>query len=172
MKIYYTLRLVLYTVLAVLIGVYSHQLLDYLHYLVGGVMVLFGIEGIFIPVAKDIKTFIHKPQFFLGHVNLVIGIVMMAAIRDFNNICMIWATWTIVREAFEIYEEVHKLIHRFPAVLSFILSIVEVVFSILLLIYASEHHALTHIYLLIPELIINGLSPLLFEIHLKRRWVG
>ena len=73
------------------------------------------------------------------------------------------------REAFDLYEIVHKATHRFPAVLSLILSIVEIVFSVLLILYASKHHALTHIYLLIPELVVNGFSPIIFEIHKKRR---
>ena len=169
MRIYYIIRFVIFTILAVLIGVFSHQLLEYLDYLVGGVMLIYGFEGILFTVARVKRGFYKDYQFFLGCMELLLGTVMMALIRDFNIICVMWGTWTIVRESFELYETSHKFLHKFPAILSLALSIIEIVFSILLILHASHHHALTHIYLLIPELIINALSPLLFEIHLKRR---
>lgn len=169
MKIYYFLRLVFYTAVAVLIGVFSYRLLECLPYLVGSVMILFGLEGMIIWIIKAKKKVLQEAQFFLGIVDLILGIVVVAAVHKFDYVCIIWATWTIVREAFDLYEIAHKIYHRFPAVLSVALSITEIVFSIMLLLYATEHHALTHVYLLIPEFIIDGLSPLLFEIHKKRR---
>ena len=132
-------------------------------------MCLFGIDSILIPVAKQPTKFYQNYQFFLGHVELLLGIVVIAAIPYFDYVCVIWATWTIVRESFDLYEVAHKVWHRFPAVLSLILSVIEIVFSVLLLIYATEHHALTHIYLLIPEFIINALSPILFKVHTKHK---
>jgi len=165
MKVYYIVRFIIFTALAILIGVFAHELLDYLHLLVGAVMTLYGLEGIFFPFTRSRTKFFIEYQFYLGLIEILLGILMMAAVRDFNNICMIWATWTIVRESFELYEETHKIIKKFPAILSLSLSIIEIVFSILLIIFASEHHALTHIYLLVPEFIICGLSPLLFEIY-------
>lgn len=158
-----------FVAIAVLIGVYSHHLIGYLKYLVGGVMVLFGLEGILFPVLKSPKRFYMDYQFFLGHVDILLGIVMIISMSRFDDICIVWGTWTIVRESFDLYEVGHKALNKFPAVFSLILSVTEIVFSILLIIYATEHHAMTHIYLLIPEFIINGASPLLFEMYKKRR---
>ena len=170
MKIYLFIRLAVFTILAVLIGVFSHHLLEhFLQYLVGSVMLLYGLEGIFLPFVLHKKRVIREYQFYLGHVDLLLGLVVILAIQQFDQICIIWATWTIVRESFELYETGHKAMHGFPAVLSFALSIIEIVFSILLLLFATEHHALTHVYLLIPELIINGLSPLLFLFYKEYR---
>ena len=70
MKIYYSLRLVFYTAVAVLIGVFSHQLLGYLSYLVGAVMVLFGAEGMLIWTIKAKKKVLQEAQFFLGSLAL------------------------------------------------------------------------------------------------------
>ena len=167
MKIYYSIRLVLFIALAIIIGVFSHHLLEnYLTYLVGGVMLLFGVEAIVIPIIEKKKLFFIEYQFYLGCVNLLLGLIMVTAVSDFAQICIIWATWTIVRESFDLYETGHKAKHGFPAVLSLALSVVEIVFSILLLLSATgehaHHHALTHVYLLVPELIICGISPLLF----------
>ena len=169
MRSYFTIRLTVFTAIAVLIGVQSHFLIDYLQYLVGSVMILFGIEGIVLPIITGPKKFFTDVQLYLGHVDLLLGLVVITSITKFDHICIIWATWTIVRESFDLYETGHKAVHGFPAIFSFSLSITEIVFSVLLLLYATEHHALTHIYLLIPEFIVNGLSPLLFDIHKKRR---
>lgn len=170
MRIYFTIRLMIFTVIAVLIGVQAKFIIeaDVLHYLVSSVMILFGLEGIIYPILKDHKKFYVDAQFYLGHVDLILGLVVIIAIRQLDYVCMIWATWTIVREAFDLYEIGHKVMHRFPAVISLALSVIEIVFSIMMLLEATEHHALTHIYLLIPEFIINGLSPLIFDIHTKR----
>ena len=171
MQIYYTVRLVIFTVIAVLIGVQAKFIIeaDVLHYLVSSVMILFGLEGIIYPIIKDRKKFYVDAQFYLGHVDLILGLVVITTIRKLDYVCMIWATWTIVREAFDLYEIGHKAMHGFPAFLSLALSVTEIVFSVFMLIEATEHHALTHIYLLIPEFIINGLAPLLFDIHTKRK---
>ena len=171
MQIYYTIRLMLFTVIAVLIGIQARFIIeaDVLHYLVSSVMILFGLEGIIYPIIKDYKKFYVDAQFYLGHVDLILGLVVITTIRKLDYVCMIWATWTIVREAFDLYEVGHKAMHGFPAFLSLALSITEIVFSVFMLIEATEHHALTHIYLLIPEFIINGLAPLLFDIHTKRK---
>ena len=171
MRIYYIIRFVIFTILAVLIGIFSHQLLEYLDYLVGGVMLIFGLGGLFFPIYRSKKKFFEEYQFYLGCIEILLGIIIMTAFKDangFNSVCMIWGTWTIVRESFELYETSHKFMHKFPAILSLALSIVEIVFSILLIVSAEEaieHHALTHIYLLVPEFIIYALSPLLFDIY-------
>ena len=155
----------LFTGLSVVIGIFAHELLDYLHLLVGGAMLIYGIEGVLFPISREKKKFFHDYQLYLGAIEILLGIVMISLIRDFNTICVMWGTWTIVRESYEIYETSHKFVNGFPAILSLSLSFVEIVFSILLILFASEHHALTHVYLLIPELIINGASPLLFDIY-------
>lgn len=169
LKYYFVIRAVLFIAIAVMIAVFANQLFEYLNYLVGGVILLYGFEGLFMPITRTRSRFFTDYQFYLGLVELLLGIMMICVVKDFNNVCMIWATWTIVRESFELYETSHKLLKKFPAVLSLSLSIIEIVFSILLIIFASEHHAMTHIYLLIPEFIINGISPLLFKIYLSYR---
>jgi len=167
MKYYLFVRLFVLTVFAVLIGVFARNLLDLLHYLVGGVMLLYGLEGLIFPLLKDRKNILKEYQTFLGVIELLLGIIMVTTIRDMTTICVMWGTWTIVRESYELFETSHKFMNKFPAILSFVLSIVEIVFSVLLIISAYEdyeHHALTHIYLLVPELIINAISPILYNL--------
>ena len=167
MKYYYIFRLVAFTAISVVIGVFAHEMLPNLHYLVGAAMILYGFEGLLFPVTRSPKGFYKDYQFYLGHIELLLGIIMMTLMGDMSFVCVMWGTWTIVRESYELYETSHKILHKFPAVFSLVLSFTEIVFSILLIVYAAEpeHHALTHVYLLIPELIINGLSPLLFDYY-------
>lgn len=169
MRNYYIFRLVVFIALSVVIGVFAHDIVSYLHILVGLAMLLYGFEGILFTWLRTKKGFYKDYQFFLGCMELLLGIIMMALVREFNTICVMWGTWTIVRESFELYETSHKFIHKFPAVLSLGLSITEIVFSILLILQASHHHALTHIYLLIPELVINAVSPMLFYFYQKAK---
>lgn len=169
MKNYLIIRLSIFTAIAVLIGVFAHDLIYYLKSLVGSVMILFGVEGLLFPIFRVKKKFLTEMQFYLGIVDLILGVVLITSIKNFDDICIIWGTWTIVRESVDLYEIGHKVMHRFPAVLSLALSIAEIVLSVFLIIYAEERQAMTHIYLLVPEFVINGLSPLLFEIHKKRR---
>lgn len=169
MRNYYIFRLVVFTALSVVIGVFAHDIIPYLHLLVGGAMLIYGFEGILFTILRIRLGFYKDYQFYLGSVELLLGIIMMALVREFNTICIMWGTWTIVRESYELYETSHKFLHKFPAVLSLGLSITEIVFSILLILYSSHHHALTHIYLLIPELVINALSPMLFDFYRKRK---
>ena len=167
MKKYLIFRLVVFTALAIVIGVMAHQIMPYINYLVGGAMIVYGVEGLIFSVDRERAHFYKDYQFFLGTIELLLGIIMMTLIKDAPTTCVIWGTWTIVRESYELYETSHKIMHHFPAVLSLILSIIEIVFSVLLIVSASgeyEHHALTHVYLLIPELIINGISPFLYDL--------
>lgn len=170
MRIYFYIRLAIFTAIAVLIGIQAKFIIEaeVLHYLVSSVMLLFGVEGIVLPIIKDVKKFYADSQFYIGLIDLILGLVVIIAIRQLDYVCMIWATWTIVREAFEFYEIGHKAMHKFPAILSLALSIVEIVFSVMMLLEATEHHALTHIYLLVPEFIVSGLAPILFDLYQKR----
>lgn len=89
MKNYYIFRLVVFAAIAVVIGIFAHELLPNLHYLVGAAMILYGFEGLFFPVTRSIKGFYTDYQFYLGQVELLLGIVMMSAIRDPQTVCVI-----------------------------------------------------------------------------------
>lgn len=170
MKTYYSIRLLFFVALAVLVGIFATHLAEYLKYLVGSLMVLYGLEGFILPMAKDIKKTFEETTFFLGTVNLILGIVVLTAVEEYATICVIWACWTIVREAFEFYEMAEKFKkYRYPMVVSFIESVVEIVFSIMLILHPHKDHALIHVYLLIAEFAVSGLSPCLLFLFIKRK---
>ena len=83
--------------------------------------------------------------------------------------CVIWATWSIVRESFEIKELVTEIKSWTLTIISGIESIAVIVFSVMLILEPGEHHAMIHMYLLLFELILTPLIPLLDEILLERK---
>ena len=159
MKIYCYTKLVIFIAFSVLIFIYAHELLEYLQFFIGSLMVAFGLEDIIIHLVVHKKEAFKEIKFLHGFMEVILGITMMAAISDFVVICVIWAVWSIVREMFEINEILCGKIKGSIAVVSFVESIVVFVFSFMLIITPTEHHAFTHIYLLIAELIVTAFSP-------------
>ena len=88
---------------------------------------------------------------------------------SYESVCVIWATWSILRESYEIKEIACELKNIVPKVISGVESIVVIVFSILLLIEPGHHHALIHLYLLLAELLITPLTPLLDELLTNKK---
>ena len=101
----------------------------------------------------------------------MIGITLISSTDDFEIICVVWGVWSIVREMIEIHEILSGEVKGIPALTSGIESIVAITFSIMLIITPGEHHAHTHLYLLIAELMITGLIPALEAIfpHKKEK---
>ncbi len=169
MNNYKYIKLSVYVTLAVLAGVYAHKVVEHLQYIVGSLMLLYALDSFITAFGEKKHKALLDVHPYLGAVELIMGIMLIVSIKDFETICVVWATWTIIREAFEFYEMAHMVKINFFPVLSIIESVVEIVFSILLIMHPTEHHALTHVYLLIPELIISGFSPLLLHFHKKRK---
>lgn len=170
MKTYHSIRLLFFVSLAVLVGVFAIPLAENLKYLVGSLMILYGLEGFLLPIIRNPRKIFHEASFFSGVINILLGVVVIAAVEEYSTVCIIWACWTIVREGFEFYEMAEKFIeYRYPMVISFIESVVEIVFSIMLILHPHHEHALIHVYLLIAEFAVNGFSPCLFHLFMKKK---
>ena len=83
--------------------------------------------------------------------------------------CVIWATWSIIREAFEIREIITEVKTTVLKIISGIESIAVIVLSVMLILEPGEHHAMIHLYLLLAELVLTPLVPLLDEIIEERK---
>ena len=84
---------------------------------------------------------------------------------SFESVCIIWATWSILRECIEIKESVIEIKNLPISIISGIESIVIIVFSVILIVNPTEHHALIHTFLLAAELILNPLVFLVDEFY-------
>lgn len=155
----------LYCLLGVLVVVFRHPLVQNLKYLIGPIMLLYGGETVVRHIAGG-KRLRDRNMFFYGAVQLLLGIVMLAALdnevgsNDYRSICVIWATWALLREALELEEAFHKILRRqYIVLLNVAESSLNIFFSVTLLLAPNEYHALLHCWLLSLELITKVLFP-------------
>lgn len=169
MKIYHYFKLVVFIAFAVLVFVLREELLMNLQYLVGSLMLLYGLENVILISIKERFQARKSIWFIFGYSEVLLGLVTLIAIRNYVAVCVMWGVWSILRESLEIYEITSGEIKGIPALISGIESAVAIVFSVLLIITPGEHHAKTHIYLLIVELIITSFIPVLKELINRKR---
>ena len=127
-------------------------------------MLAFGLESLgvlfFVKKGDAIKTI----RFAFALTEIVVGLTLMFGIRHFATTCVIWAMWSILRQSIDIHEVLCGRVKGVMAVIYIVQSVASIVFSILLVLNPSEHHAINHIYLLIAELIVISVPPVVEEI--------
>ena len=166
--IYNLVKLGLFIVLIVFIIIFRNHIIESWHkFFIGGIMLMYGIEEIFFEAIFSGKSFLKKSKVYLGFVEILLGIALLLGPFELASVCVIWATWSILREAFEVKEIVTEIKCITPRVFSGIESIIVIIFSVLLLFDPGEHHAMTHLYLLCVELVFFCLTPLLDYLILK-----
>ena len=67
-------------------------------------MLVYGIDGVGYEILTHKKRFLHESKTYLGIVDIVFGVVLMVAPIQFEYVCIIWATWSILRESYELKE--------------------------------------------------------------------
>ena len=167
---YHFAKLIVCIALAVLVLVFQTQLVHHLRYFIGGLILAYGIDEIAFEAYCHKLDFIKKSKTYLGLIELVLGVSLLAInLEDYPAVCILWATWTIVRESYEIEELVTKIKSVTLTIASGIESVVVIVFSVMLIAEPVEHHALIHIYLLAVEILLNPSIPLIDEILEDRK---
>ena len=166
---YNLIKLGVYIVLGILVFIFRETLVHNLKYFIGGLMLLYALEEILFILIHHLHHVFHEDKLYLGLIELIFGIVLLSVNVSYEGVCIIWATWSILRESYEIKEIACELKTIPPKIISGIESIVVIVFSILLIIEPGEHHAMIHLYLLLVELIVTPLTPLLDEFLTKRK---
>ena len=172
---YYSVKLIIYVALAVCVFIFREKLVEHLKYFIGGLMTLYGVEEILFEIVFRDKHFWHKDKIYLGIIELVFGVALLCldlhdnAEETLIRTCLIWATWSIVRESFEIKELVTEIKSWTLTIISGIESIAVIVLSVMLILNPGEEDAMIHMYLLLLELLLTPLIPLLDEILLERK---
>ena len=165
MKVYKIIKFIFYILLGVLILIFNAALLEYVPFLVGSIMILYGVEDTILKLfLKEFREDITKSvdNFLI----IMLGIIMFFLNKPehFVPACIIWATWSILREEWEIKEKAIEQSNSLViAIINVIESIVLIVFSILLIFSPTEHHAHVHIILLGIELMLEVIFPVLDE---------
>ena len=182
-KIYKLTKLILFVLMGIAILILNEKIMehsDILNYLVGGIIAIYGLEGVILPIAtKKIKA--EKIEMFGGGVNILIAIIMIFLIdkntEELRILCVLWSLWSIMREGEEIFDKGFEGIRNHPitSAINIAESIVVIVFSIELIIahneHELEHHAHAHVILLGIELIIEVIWVYVgeFEARILRR---
>ena len=161
--IYLSIKLVIFTILAVLILIFREKQVEFLKPHIGSLMFLYGVEGMLYEFLFHRKHFFHENKVYLALIEIIFGIVIIASPLPFETVCVVWATWSIIRESHEIKEIVADFKTITPRILSGVESVVVIVFSVMLIIEPGEHHAIIHMCLLFAELILNPLVVLIDE---------
>lgn len=172
-KTWKILKIFLYVTISVLILIFAEKLIGngedgYAHFVVGGIMLVYGIEEIARHLVLK-KSFFEDSCLYWGVIDLLLGLLLVLKVRTPQTVYVTWAIWSILRETEEIREVVELFQERIYAFVNLTESILILVFSVMLIINPTPHHALTHIYLLIMELCVNSISPFVYYIIKKKR---
>ena len=141
-----------YIITGIAIIIFSKQIVNYLRYVVGLIMILVNIEAIIVDaIEKDYEHFGYK----LGII--VLGIVIMtAAFDDFEAICIIWATISIINGGRSLIKSIIDIKKaKVINIIGVLLALLSIVLSIFLIVDPLEH-VTSHIVLLGLEIILDG----------------
>ena len=166
---YFSIKLGVFAILAILVFIFREPLVENLKYFIGGLMLLYGLEEILFEILYARHHILHQGKLYLGGIELLLGVVVLSVPMAYASVCIIWATWSILREAYEIKEVFSEIKCLAPKIISAIESVVVIAFSIMLIADPGEHHATIHLYLLLAELIVSPLTPLLDELLYKNK---
>ena len=179
MKVFRTLRGLLFVTLGILTMVFAHQIMnnegESLNIVVGASILLFAFDSILMTaLEKDRKKLIG--EIVTSTSMIIIALVILLAYNGNPNeliiICVLWGVWSILSEAKEIGECLIEFKeNKIYSTANIIESVVLIIFSIFLILEPGEHHALTHVYLLGVEMILEAIWPILHEIlhHLANK---
>ncbi len=161
---YYAIKLGVSLVLVLFIFLFREPLIEYIKFFIGGLMIVYGLEEIVRAIYFHGKEFWKQERVFLGYLEILLGGVLVFSPLTIETVCIIWASWSILKHSFEIRELVVEIASWTLTIISGIESIVIIVFSVMLILEPGEHHALMHLYLLLVELFLTPFVPLMDEL--------
>lgn len=160
MKIYKIIKSITFLALATSIIFLKDFYVENLQNFIGVLITIYaldeGVEFFFIDQKEN------RPMIMCSAiVEFILGLCTLIWFKNYSTVCVIWAIWSIMRESSEFVEcfELYKEKNYIPCAISFAESVVAIVFSILLVIEPGEHHAKTHMILLIIELVTTIAIP-------------
>ena len=169
MSKYKNIKTLVFSALGILILIFNNYLIDKANILVGSLMILFGVEGVVIKFVKGkIKEELSK--FFNDVLIIILGIILffLGKEEQLVTLCVVWATWAILREGWEISEVFQTYKVKTIAVINIIESVIVVIISILFIFSPTLEKLHTHIIILGIELILEVMFPLSEFLILKK----
>ena len=136
-------------VISVFVLIFKDVLIGNIKYFVGAIMVYEGIEEIVLEIIHVKKDFWKTSKTYQGFIDIIFGIVLLSLFIDpeieYIVVCVVWASWSIVRESHEIKRIVTDVRCITPRIISGVESVAVIIFSILLILEPGEHHAMIHL---------------------------
>lgn len=173
MKTWRIIRTVLYLAMAVVVGIFFRTFLDNVKYVVGPLMIVYGLESVILHLVQK-KKFSEENEFFWGVFEIMLGTLLLTA-KDisYESDCIIWAIWSIFRETGEL-EEISRYMKQKGAGYKVLVgvdlaeSVFAIIISITLILNPGELHVAVHTVFLIVELITTVTIPFFRDIYEKK----
>lgn len=159
MKIWRIIKTVLYSVAGLLILVFNEPIMPAVGTLVGSVVIFYGIDITILSILKG-RFFGENSLFFGGLVQLLMGVIIIIVRGDIVKVCLVWAVWSILREGKELSESLHAILAKRRGFINFAESVTIIVFSFMMIMEPTEHHAHFHVIILGIELILEVFFPI------------
>ena len=161
MKYFRFIKLAIYLTIGVILGIYHVFMIEHLRYALPTIMILYGVEALCFAIYYHRKKCYFEQRFYWGLVEILLAVVTMTCVKEFSTVCIVWAIWAILREANEIREAVSELSNLIPSIVELATGIINIVFSVLMIITPTPEHATIHLYLLIIELVVASGIPII-----------
>ena len=165
MKKYQIIKTIAFIIFGILVLVFCNTLTNNAYFLVGGLMLMYGIEDIIVKIVE--KEFTRDvPKVANDFLIILLGVItlFLGSEEHFKSFCIIWATWAILREAWEVEEVLLHLKNKVIAIISIIESIVVIYICVTFIFEPSIEHVHIHVIVLGIELMLEVLFPLFSEL--------
>ncbi len=163
MKTLDLIKPIIYIITGCLIIIFFQKILNILPYVIGTIMILVNVEAIVVDILEH--DYSHT-GYKLGIITLGI-IIMTAARNDFEAICIIWATISIINGGRSLMKSFADIKESKLSIVAFLIALLSIVLSIFLILHQTEDHVQTHIVLLGAEIILDGVRILIRKYKLK-----
>ncbi len=161
-KKYQIIKTIYFFILGILVFIFNEFLTTHAYILVSMIMLLYGFEDI---TERYVRKILSKNISRLSSNILIIilGIICIFLRTDegFVPLCIIWATWAILREEWEVEDAISTFHNKFIMALNLMESIAVIIISISFIFSPTVHHIHLHVILLGFELILEVLFPLI-----------
>lgn len=158
------IEIVVFAISSIFILIFRNELITNIKYFVGAIMVFDGFHELAQEVLFYRKKFWAADKFALGLIDILFGVILISIpTLEYAVICAIWASWSIVKESYDIKETITEIKYIPAKIISAIESVVIIAFSVTLIMEPGENHAMVHLYLFIFEIIFSPVIVIIDE---------
>ena len=131
-RIFNLYKPIIFFALGILLLIFNSLSYTYLHVTIGVALVLYGLfDALQVAFSEEFKEEIGA--FFYGLIEVVLGIILFTKFGEsIEKVAIIWAIWSILREAREIGEVLNEYKSKPVMIASVIESLVVIVYKVLL----------------------------------------